>query len=148
MIRKLQKTDTDQVMQIWLDGNIEAHAFIPKDYWKTNFEMVKEQLLQAEVYVYETADLIQGFIGMQEDYIAGIFVKKEFRGLGIGKELLNFVKEKHTSLTLHVYQKNQRAMEFYKREGFFITSEDTDPDTGEVDLTMQWTHFRSSLGHT
>jgi len=138
MIRKLEKADADQVIQIWLNGNIEAHSFIRKEYWEANSEMVKEQLLQAEVYVYEAADLIQGFVGIQDNYIAGIFVKKEFRSSGVGKQLLDFIKEKHDSLTLHVYQKNQRAMSFYKREGFFLTSEDVDPDTGEADLTMQW----------
>ena len=53
MIRKLQKADTDQVMQIWLNGNVEAHPFVPKDYWVSNYEMVREQLLEADVFVYE-----------------------------------------------------------------------------------------------
>ena len=33
--------------------NIEAHYFIPAQYWKSNFELVKELLLQATVYVYD-----------------------------------------------------------------------------------------------
>lgn len=41
-------------------------------------------------------------------------------------------------LTLHVYQKNQRAVEFYKRAGFFVISEETDPASGEAGKTMQW----------
>lgn len=32
MIRKLQKADTERVMEIWLNGNADAHPFIPKDY--------------------------------------------------------------------------------------------------------------------
>lgn len=138
MIRKFQSADTEQVMKIWLRGNEDAHSFIPKDYWKSNYSMVQEQLLLAEVYVYETKGTVQGFIGIQEHYIAGIFVKKEVRSTGIGKQLLDYVKTIHPTLTLNVYQRNKRAVEFYKREGFSITLEDIEPDTGENDYTMRW----------
>ena len=39
---------------------------------------------------------------------------------GIGKILLNYAKDKRNKLYLNVYQKNARAMSFYKREGFEI----------------------------
>ena len=44
--------------------------------------------LDTEVYIFEKAGEIQGFIGMMDDYIAGIFVKCEARSGGVGKELL------------------------------------------------------------
>ena len=51
MIRELRKADINKVADIWLDTNIKAHYFIPAQYWKSNFELVKELLLQATVYV-------------------------------------------------------------------------------------------------
>ncbi len=140
MIRTFQSADAGQVMKLWLSGNIDAHPFIPKEYWESNFALVQEQLLQAEVYVYEHGGSIQGFIGLQEDYIAGIFVKEDCRGTGIGKKLLDHVKVSHSVLTLNVYQKNFRAVEFYKRESFDLISEDIEPDSGEMDETMHWHH--------
>lgn len=136
MIRKFQKSDTERVMQIWLDGNVDAHPFIPKEYWESNFEMVQEQIAHAEVYVHEENDTIQGFIGIQDDYIAGIFVEKEYRSQGIGKRLLDYVKTFHIELTLNVYKKNIRAIAFYDREGFSAVSEQFDEDAGEMDVTM------------
>ena len=53
MIRKLRKADVNRVAKIWLDTNIKAHYFISVQYWKNNFELVKELLLQSTVYVYE-----------------------------------------------------------------------------------------------
>lgn len=53
MIREMRKTDINKVADIWLDTNIKAHDFIPAQYWKNNFELVKELLLQATIYVYE-----------------------------------------------------------------------------------------------
>ena len=138
MIRKFQKTDTEQIMEIWLDGNIDAHPFIPKEYWLSNFETVCEQLLQAEVYVFENDGNIQGFIGIQENHIAGIFVKQSFRSTGIGKHLLDYAKATHSVLTLNVYQKNYRAVEFYLREGFNLITEGIESESGEVDETMCW----------
>lgn len=32
MIREFQTADTEQVMQIWLNGNEDAHPFISKKY--------------------------------------------------------------------------------------------------------------------
>ena len=61
MIRELRKADINKVAEIWLNTNIKAHDFIPAQYWKSNFELVKELLLQATVYVYEDNQEIQGF---------------------------------------------------------------------------------------
>ena len=47
MIRVVQKTDITKVADIWLDTNIKAHNFISAKYWESNYELVKEMLLQA-----------------------------------------------------------------------------------------------------
>lgn len=60
MIRELRKVDINKVAEIWLDTNIKTHYFISAQYWKSNFELVKELLLQATVYVYE--DKVNGRI--------------------------------------------------------------------------------------
>lgn len=140
MIRKFQDTDMDRVAEIWLDTNIKTHIFIPAQYWQDNFETVKEMFLQAEIYVYENeaANKIQGFIGLSDNYIAGIFVCGEAQSNGIGKQLLDFVKRIKTELSLSVYKKNVRAVKFYQRENFRIHSEDIDKDTKEKEYVMIW----------
>ena len=138
MIRKLQKTDVIKVADIWLDSNIKAHDFIPAQYWKSNFELVKQLLLQATVYVYEDNQKIQGFIGMNEEYIEGLFVLNEMQSQGIGKILLNYAKGKRNKLFLNVYQKNTRAISFYEREGFVLQYSGLDEATGERDYVMAW----------
>ena len=138
MIRELQKADVNKVAEIWLDTNLQAHYFIPAQYWKSNFESVKALLPQAEVYVYENGKNIQGFIGLSGEYIEGIFVSGEAQSQGIGKLLLNFVKDRRTKLCLNVYQKNPQAIHFYQREGFQIQCESLDGATGEKDYVMIW----------
>lgn len=138
MIRELQKVDINKVAEIWLDTNIKTHYFISAQYWKSNFELVKELLLQATVYVYEDKQEIQGFIGLSNEYIEGIFVSAEMQSQGIGKILLNYVKGKRNKLILNVYQKNTRAISFYQREGFEIQYSGLDEATGEKDYVMAW----------
>lgn len=138
MIRELRKVDINKVAEIWLDTNIKTHYFISAQYWKSNFELVKELLLQATVYVYEDKQEIQGFIGLSNEYIEGIFVSAEMQSQGIGKILLNYVKGKRNKLILNVYQKNTRAISFYQREGFGIQYSGLDEATGEKDYVMAW----------
>ncbi len=138
MIRTLQKADINSVADIWLDTNIKTHNFIPAQYWKDNFETVKTMLSQADVYVYENSNKIEGFIGLNENYIAGIFVRNEAQSTGIGKQLLDFVKSIKQQLHLSVYQKNTQAVKFYQRENFHIQCENTDKNTNEKEYIMIW----------
>ena len=95
-------------------------------------------LSQAEVYVYEDDRNIQGFTGLNDEYIEGVFVSDEMQSQGIGKMLLDYVKSKKVKLLLNVYQKNVRAINFYRREGFKIQCEGLDKLTGEKDYVMIW----------
>ncbi|WP_084684514.1 GNAT family N-acetyltransferase [Bavariicoccus seileri] len=92
------------------------HNFIKQEYWISNAPDVKEQLLQAEIYVYEQESKISGFVGMQDNYLAGIFVDKNIRSNGIGKQVLEYIKDIRQEFTLRVYKENKGAVDFYERE--------------------------------
>ena len=81
---------------------------------------------------------IDGFIGLTENHIEGIFVAKAARSKGIGKALLDYAKSRRPRLDLSVYQKNERALAFYQREQFTVQSEGIDEDTNEAELQMLW----------
>ena len=140
MIRKLQNVDINKVVDLWLKTNLEAHNFISEQYWIGNYEAVKKMLPQAEVYVYEENNIIHGFVGVQDEYIEGIFVSGKMQSQGIDKALLDYIKDKKGRLQLNVYQKNVRAMSFYQREGFTIQREQLDEFTGEKEYVMEWNH--------
>lgn len=110
MIRRMGKGDLDAVAAIWLDANREAHDFIPAAYWLGHFAEVRTALARAEVWVFETEARaeISGFIGLLGDYIAGIFVRREARSGGVGRQLLDHVKTSRGQLRLQVYRKNLR----------------------------------------
>ena len=72
-IRKMKAKDIEDVMQLWLYTNLKAHAFIPEYYWYENFNEVKSALSEAEIYVADQNKKVIGFIGLIDNYIAGIF---------------------------------------------------------------------------
>lgn len=140
MIRKLRESDLSAVMKIWLDTNIKSHNFVSKEYWTSNYEIVKEIIPKSEIYVYEEDDtnLIDGFVGLLDSYLAGLFVKNTAQSKGIGKQLLDYAKSIKSEMTLSVYQKNIRAVHFYQREQFQIQSENIDDNTNEKEFIMIW----------
>lgn len=140
MIRTFRESDLSAIMKIWLDTNIKTHNFISEEYWTSNYDMVKEILPKAEIYVYEddVTNLIDGFIGLTNSYIAGLFVKDTAQQKGIGKQLLDYAKSIKSEMSLSVYQENVRAVHFYKREQFQIQSESVDDNTNANELIMTW----------
>ena len=139
MIDRLREGELDQVMSIWLEANKEAHGFVAPEYWEKNFAAVRATLPQAEVCVSrDSKGRAEGFIGLEGDYIAGIFVRSGAQSRGIGGQLLEFVKSSRDRLTLNVYQKNTRAVKFYRREGFELQREQIDENTGETEYRMLW----------
>lgn len=138
MIRRFENKDLNQVMSIWLQVNMESHSFIEADYWKNNYEMVREMIPKAEVLVSEENGQIRGFIGLIDTYIAGIFVRAAEQSKGVGMGLLHTVMKSRDNLRLNVYKKNMRAVSFYQHYGFQIKNQEIDESTSEEEYMMEW----------
>jgi len=140
MIRRMNNisSEINAVMDIWLESTIAAHDFIPEDYWRKNYDVVKEIYIpQSETYVYIEESIILGFISViNEEFIGAIFVNKAHQGEGIGRKLVDFVKPIYKVLSLAVYKENQNAVRFYENMGFICISEQPNEDTNEPEYIM------------
>lgn len=141
MIRKSRTDDINSIMAIWLESNIEAHDFIPEKYWQSNYKDVKEAINEAEVTIYEENGEVIGFIGIVNDYIAGLFVRADRRSRGIGEKLINEVKKNHITLSLDVFLENMSAVKFYMKEGFKVIDKKKNRDTGFDEYYMEWKSY-------
>ena len=137
-INKLSNTELNTLIYLWLNINIETHTYIDKNYWKSNQDFVKRELAKADIFVYYSEKNIVAFLGLVDNYIAGIFISKQFRDNGIGKQLLNVAKEKNEKLILTVYKKNINAIGFYSAQKFKIVKEQVDLNTSEIEYVMVW----------
>ena len=99
---------------------------------------MREAIAGAEVYVYEGPEGIEGFIGLEGEHIAGLFVRSGSRSRGLGHALLETARAGRAGLSLSVYEKNAPARRFYEREGFRFAGRGLDGNTGEAELAMIW----------
>lgn len=130
MIRLAEQQDLDRIMEIWLEGNLQAHDFVDPAYWIGCRQEVREAIAQADVWVWDENGRVEAFAGMVEHYLAGLFVSGAQRGKGIGGLLLEHIKEQRFPLTLHVYSRNAGAVQFYERHGFGTVSKYIDRKPG------------------
>ncbi|MGG7077830.1 N-acetyltransferase [Clostridium sardiniense] len=139
------KKDIDEIMKIWVESTIKSHDFINENYWIESQDIVRNKYIPiSKTYIYKEDDIIKGFISiLNNNFIGGLFVANDSQGQGIGKALIDTVKNELNGLTLNgltlnVFKENVRALKFYKREGFKIVSESIDSATLKEEILMKW----------
>lgn len=135
MIREFRPSDIDTVMSIWLKGNEQAHDFINPEFFRQNFDLVKLLMPSSTLFVQDING-VKGFIGLVDNYIAGLFVDESCRRQHIGQALIEKAKQLHSELSVHVYKKNTPAVSFYLSQGFNVESEAINEETNELELIM------------
>ncbi len=139
MIRKIHPTEIEQTVALWYTASVKAHDFIPAAYWAAHkIEMATTYLPNSDTYVFIENNTIGGFISMVDSFLAAIFVAVDLQGKGIGKQLIDFVKQEQSVIQLKVYKKNTPSLRFYQNQGFLLLEENFEAGTGEIECLMQW----------
>lgn len=85
-----------------------------------------------EGYIFQEGEEIQGYAMIAKSFstefgkpcmwIEDLYLKPEYRGMGIGSEFFAFVEQKYPDaiLRLEVEEENQRAIHVYKKAGFEV----------------------------
>ncbi len=81
-----------------------------------------ESSLLTRTYVYDDGT-VKGFVRVSGAEVEKLFVEPVLQGQGIGRLLLAYAVEKHDVNFLWALEKNKRAVSFYNRNGFRLTSE-------------------------
>ena len=136
-IRKSDAKDIDRILEIWHSSVLDTYEFIKPEHWDEISHKVKEKFLNSDIYVYEEK-LIKGFILIDNGYIDELYIKKEYRSNGIGKKLIDYVKNQYDELSLNIFQKNSRGISFYLKNGFKIVEENVEDFTNEKGYYMLW----------
>ena len=139
MIRKLENRDINIIMDIWLKSTIKAHNFIDENYWRKNYNNVKNIYIPiSDTFVYEDNGRIKGFISIiNNDFIGALFVDVNSQGMGIGSKLIDYAINIYENLSLSVYKDNENAFAFYKNKNFKILSEEVNKETKFLEYIMK-----------
>lgn len=143
MIRKSNNKDIDKIMGIWEESTIKAHDFINKDYWKNNYNTVKNEYIPiSETFVYDDGEEIKGFISIiDNEFIGALFISTNYQSLGIGSKLLDYAIKEYKNLSLAVYKDNKKAVVFYNKKGFNIVKEQVNEDSGFKEYIMEYSNL-------
>ncbi|MBQ7863163.1 MAG: GNAT family N-acetyltransferase [Lachnospiraceae bacterium] len=81
-----------------------------------------EEGLLRNTFVYDDG-VVKGFIQLDGSKVAKLFVEPVLQGNGIGAKLLEFAVTEKQANYLWALEKNVRAIRFYERHGFHVTTE-------------------------
>lgn len=131
-IRNMNKQDKEEILEM-------MRVFYNSDAVYTNGseEIFNEDIDNCindnpyvEGFVFEKDNIIQGYAMIAKSFstefgksciwIEDLYIKDEYRGLGIGSSFFKFIEEKypHSLFRLEVEDYNTRAVNVYKKCGF------------------------------
>lgn len=140
MIRRWTTKSLDPLLALWLESTTFAHPFIAEQYWHDSLPLVRDVYLPAaHTWVWEEEGVLLGFISVMDyQFVGALFVAPDALHRGIGSALLNHVKQHYSMLSLEVYQKNDRAVNFYHALGFRIEDGAWQEETRHPTWIMRW----------
>lgn len=133
-IRKINTQDKDSILDM-----MRVFYASPAVYTSGSEEIFENDINACtgdnpylEGYVMQTSDDIQGYAMVAKSFstefgkpciwLEDLYIKDEYRGLGIGKKFMEFLTGKYTDciFRLEVEEENKRAIELYEKSGFSV----------------------------
>lgn len=119
MIRAYRPSDCSAVLDVWSAASVVAHPFLPETFVSAERRTIAEvHLAVAQTWVWTEAGRVVGFIAMIDNEIGGLFVHPDHHGRGIGRALVDHVRESHDQLVVEVFRNNRLGRGFYAAYGF------------------------------
>ncbi len=140
MIKLMEKSQTYDVMDLWLRAMTHSNSFIEENFWETHYDFVKNKYInEKDTFVYMADDKVVGFTVVNSDNrIGGLFVDPVYQNKGIGTELIHFLQSEYSVLHTDIYAKNRKALAFSTKLGFIIDGAIRHGENNEVMYTMLW----------
>ena len=119
--RDYQESDWQSICQIHdrarpdeLVGSCDPRGFIPIEQDKE-----VEDLKRHKKFVACEDGKVVGFVGVDEDYLAWLYIDPDYYGRGIGRELLRMgIREIGEGAWTIALEGNKKAIALYESEGF------------------------------
>jgi putative acetyltransferase len=145
VLRPYREDDLAGVMATWHRAWTAAYPAIDFTarlaWWRDR--LTNELLPTGEVVVAEDQfGGVAGFVTITPatGYLDQLCVAPDHQGRGLAARLMAYAKGRAPGrVELHVNASNARAIAFYRREGFVVTGEAVNPNSGLPVLAMRWT---------
>jgi len=139
MIRKYKKSDIEEILEVWYQASRMAHPFLDADFMGMEKRNIRDVYMpNTSTWVYEKNDDVLGFISMMGNEVGAIFVRPEYHGMGIGRQLMDFVSDFHEEMEVEVFERNSVGRAFYDKYGFELLEELVHKETNNKVLRLRF----------
>ena len=130
-IRQATPADTARVAEIEIfNYRLNFYPIFQNDWFFFDEKQVPKEMKRYETeegllentFVYDDG-VVKGFIQLDGNKVAKLFVEPVLQGNGIGAKLLKFAVAEKQVNHLWALEKNVKAIKFYEHHGFHLTEE-------------------------
>jgi len=115
-------SDYPALISLWESSVRATHHFLSEADIQSYKKLIFNTYLdQVELFCLKHDNEIIGFMGLSEDFLQMLFIHPNFRGKGVGKQLISFAIKNKNITKVDVNEQNKQAFGFYKHLGFQIT---------------------------
>lgn len=133
-IRPMEAKDKPIVLEMMRDfyTSPAVHTNGSEEIYSSDIENCINDNPYLDGYVVVDSGVIQGYTMIAKSFstefgkmciwIEDIYIKADFRGMGIGNMIMNFIENRYTDciFRLEVEEENERAVNLYKKCGFSV----------------------------
>lgn len=139
MIRKHKSSDLEDILNVWFQSSTRAHHFLSDDFVEKVKHDIRDLYIPgSETWVFEENNDVIGFISMVGNEIGGLFVLPIHQSKGIGRNLIDFILKKYSTIEVEVFKSNNSGRAFYKKYGFTFVSEEYDEPSKNIVIRLKF----------
>ena len=129
----VREADFARVVEVWEASVRATHHFVAEADIQIFKPLVWEGLRDVEhlLAMSDGEGRVVGFIGVVGDEVAMLFVHPDWRGRGVGRQLLAHAVTTLGATRLDVNEQNEQALGFYRRMGFIVVGRSERDYTGK-----------------
>jgi putative acetyltransferase len=131
-VSPVRAEDYPRVLEVWEASVRATHHFVAASDIDIFRPMVQGALPHLELACMRDTDgIVVGFIAVTHGKIEMLFIHPDWRGHGVGKQLVNFALTTLGATKVDVNEQNEQALGFYLRMGFVVEGRSDLDGTGK-----------------
>lgn len=147
VLRAARIDDFPAIVEVWRSSVDATYGFVsPEDLLEIERELIPAFLPGLDLTVASVDGRLVGFAGTAGARLAMMFVHDDFRGKGVGTQLLSRVLSDGVT-ELEVNEDNPDSVEFYRARGFEVVGRSAVDDAGRPYPMLQMRRSGTESGH-
>ncbi|MGL4737039.1 MAG: GNAT family N-acetyltransferase, partial [Cellulosilyticaceae bacterium] len=132
LLNSVTDSDLTQILKVWESAVRATHHFLNEETLLSLIPCVVEGVtfITPLVVIRDTHHAIQAFMGVHESKIEMLFIHDDYRGKGLGKQLIQYAVNTLSAQYVDVNEQNPEGVGFYKHMGFEVFDRSACDDQG------------------